>query len=124
VVILDERRRSRVFQVEGSSPERPLVRRERLGKRDARVMYQLGWTTLPGLRGLSVSEFRATPTVAPDNEKGVALEFANEADRDSFLQQLEADFAPRRFTNAADAFDTVKACVLERAAKGNRIFRR
>ena len=82
------------------------------------MYYQLGWTTLPGLRGLSVSEFRATPTAAPDNERGVAREFATETERDSFLQQLEADFAPRRFTNAADAFDTVKAYVLERAGKG------
>jgi len=73
---------------------------------------------LPGLRGLSVSEFRATPAAAPDNEQGVALAFATEAERDSFLRQLEADFAPRRFSNAADAFDTVKAYVLERAAKG------
>ena len=81
------------------------------------MYYQLGWTTLPGLRGLSVSEFRATPTAAPDNERGVALAFATETERDSFLQQLEADFAPRRFTNAADAFDTVKAYVLERAGK-------
>ena len=40
------------------------------------MMYQLGWTTLPGLRGLSCSEFRATPTDAPDNERGVAVEFA------------------------------------------------
>jgi hypothetical protein len=79
------------------------------------MIYQLGWTTLPGLRGLSVSEFRATPTTAPDNEKGVAIAFENEAARDAFLQQLEAEFALRRFTNAADAFDTVKACVLERA---------
>ena len=82
------------------------------------MYYQLGWTTLPGLRGLSVSEFRATPTAAPDNERGVALAFATETERDFFLQQLEADFAPRRFTNAADAFDTVKAYVLERAGKG------
>jgi len=81
-------------------------------------MYQLGWTTLPGLRGLSVSEFRATPTVTPDSEKGVVLVFADETEREFFLQQLEADFAPRRFSNAADAFDTVKAYALERAAKG------
>jgi len=81
------------------------------------MMYQLGWTTLPGLRGLSVSEFRATPTTVPDNEKGIAIAFATEADRDKFLQQLEHDFAPRRFTNAADAFDTVKAYVLDRVAK-------
>jgi len=69
---------------------------------------------LPGLRGLSVSEFRAAPTASPDNEKGVAVAFEDEADRDAFLQRLETDFAPRRFTNAADAFDTVKAYVLER----------
>jgi hypothetical protein len=80
-------------------------------------MYQLGWTTLPGLRGLSVSEFRATPTFTPDNEKGVTVEFASETHREDFLRHLEEYFAPRRFTNAADAFDTVKAYVLERAAK-------
>jgi hypothetical protein len=80
------------------------------------MMYQLGWTTLPGLRGLSVSEFRATPTNAADNVKGVAVSFANEAQRDAFLAQAEEFFAPRRFTNAADAFDTVKAYVLERVA--------
>ena len=76
------------------------------------MIYQLGWTTLPGLRGLSVSEFRAAPTAQPDNEKGVAIAFENEAGRDCFLKQLEAEFASRRFTNAADAFDTVKAYVV------------
>jgi len=81
------------------------------------MIYQLGWTTLPGLRGLSVSEFRAMPTAAPDNEKGVAIGFADEAERDSFLRLVEAEFAARRFTNAADAFDSVKAYVLERASK-------
>jgi hypothetical protein len=81
------------------------------------MMYQLGWTTLPGLRGLSVSEFRAMPTAQPDNEKGVAVAFENEAIRESFLRQMESDLAPRRFTNAADAFDTVKAYVLERATR-------
>ena len=69
---------------------------------------------MPGLRGLSVSEFRATPTTNPDNEKGVAIAFENEADRDAFLRQLEAEFATRRFTNAADTFDTVKAYIVER----------
>ena len=81
------------------------------------MMCQLGWTTLPGLRGLSVSEFRATPTNAPNNEGGVAVEFASDVERDSFLKQLEEHFAPRRFTNSADAFDTVKSYVLEFAAK-------
>jgi hypothetical protein len=80
------------------------------------MVYQMGWTTLPGLRGLSVSEFRATPTTTPDNEKGVAVAFETEAQRDAFLQQIEADFAPSRFTNAADAFDTVKAYVVDRAS--------
>ena len=81
------------------------------------MIYQLGWSTLPGLRGLSVSEFRATPTEAPDNEGGVAVEFASDAERDTFLRELEEAFAARRFTNAADAFDTVRAYALERAAK-------
>jgi hypothetical protein len=81
------------------------------------MLYQLGWATLPGLRGLSVSEFRATPTAAPDNERGVAIEFASDAERDSFLRQLEVKFTARRFTNAADAFDTVKAWALEHAGK-------
>jgi hypothetical protein len=79
------------------------------------MMYQLGWSTLPGLLGLSCSGFRATPTVAPDNERGVAVEFTTEAQRDRFLRQLEAHFAAQRFTNTADAFDSVKAFVLERA---------
>jgi hypothetical protein len=79
------------------------------------MIYQLGWATLPGLRGLSVSEFRATPTNSPDNECGVAIEFANETEREEFLRQLQEYFAARRFTNAADAFDSVKAYILERA---------
>ena len=81
------------------------------------MMYQLGWSTLPGLRGLSCSDFRATPTATPDNQAGIAAEFASEAQRDEFLQQLEKYFATRRFTNAADAFDTVKAYVLSQTAK-------
>ncbi len=63
-------------------------------------MYQLGWTTLPGLRGLSCSGFRATPAAAPDNEGGVAVEFATEAERDNFVRQLEEHFAAQRFTNS------------------------
>jgi hypothetical protein len=81
------------------------------------MLYQLGWTTLPGLRGLNCSEFRATPTDAPDNERGVAIEFTSEGQHDEFLKQLEEHFGPRRFTNAADAFDSVKAYVLKYAAK-------
>lgn len=83
------------------------------------MIYQLGWTTLPGLRGLSVSEFRATATAAPDSEKGVVIGFADEAERDSFLRLIEAEFAARRFTNAAEAFDSVKAWVVEHTPKSH-----
>jgi GTP cyclohydrolase II len=79
------------------------------------MIYQLGWSTLPGLRGLSCSAFRAVLTTAPDNQGGVAVEFATEDERDKLLQQLETYFSQRRFTNAADAFDTVKAYVTEMA---------
>jgi hypothetical protein len=81
------------------------------------VYYQVSWTTLPGLRGLGCSEFRATPTATPDSERGVAVELAGDDEREAFLAQLEEDFAARRFTSAADAFDTVKAAILERAAR-------
>jgi hypothetical protein len=79
------------------------------------MIYQVGWTTLPGLRGLSVSEFRAAAGAAPDTESGVAVEFAGEPERDDFLRAAEAAFALRRFSNTADAFDQVKAWILERA---------
>jgi len=81
------------------------------------MVYQLGWTTLPGLRGLSVSEFRAVRTETPDTERGVAVEFVDDAECDAFLKAAEAEFAMRRFSNTADAFDTVKAYVLERMSK-------
>ena len=81
------------------------------------MIYQLGWTTLPGLRGISCSEFRAVAIEVPDAANGVVIELASEAERDKFLQQLEIEFARRRFTNAADAFDTVKAWVQESVRK-------
>jgi hypothetical protein len=81
------------------------------------MLYQLGWSTLPGLRGLACSDFRATPTAAPDNDRGVAIEIATEEQRDMLLQQLENHFGMKRFTNAADAFDGVKAFVLDRSAR-------
>jgi hypothetical protein len=81
------------------------------------VFYQLGWTTLPGLRGLACSKFHATPTTSPDNERGVAIGLATDSERDAFLRQLEEYFAAQRFTNTADAFDSVKAYVLEQTAK-------
>ena len=80
------------------------------------MIYQLRWKTEPGLRGLSCSGFSAALTAAPDNERGVAVEFASDAERDAFLRQLEEVFGPQRFSNNAAAFETVKAYVLEWAA--------
>ena len=79
------------------------------------MIWQLGWTTLPGLRGLRVSEFRATPTTMPDNDRGVAVAFRNDAECHAFLHEIEEAFSARQFTNTADAFDTVKAYVREHA---------
>ncbi|GEM_PF-351190 len=81
------------------------------------VYYQLNWTTLPGLRGLSCSEFRAVPTSAPDNERGVAVELASEAERDALLRHLEEQFSEQRYSNNAAAFEAVKSYVLEWAAQ-------
>jgi len=81
------------------------------------VIYQLTWKILPGLRGLSCSGFRATPTATPDNERGVVVECASEADCAALVKELETHFAPQRFSNHASAFETVKTYVLERAAK-------
>jgi hypothetical protein len=75
------------------------------------MFYQLSWTTLPGLRGLACSEFRAVLTVAPDNERGVAVECASEAERDALLAELEKHFGPQRFLNTSAAFDRVKDCI-------------
>jgi hypothetical protein len=72
---------------------------------------------LPGLRGLSCSEFRATPAASPDTEKGVAIDFSSESERDEFLRELEQRFSTERFTNSASAFETVKAYALEHFAK-------
>ena len=72
---------------------------------------------MPGLRGLSCSEFRAAPTTAPDNERGVAFECASEAERDALLAELEAYFGSQRFLNTAAAFDAVKDYVVQRAAR-------
>jgi hypothetical protein len=81
------------------------------------MFYQVSWTTLPGLRGLACSEFRATPTVMPDNERGVAVDCAHEADRDELLEELETHFSPQRFLNTAAAFDGVKDYIAQRVSR-------
>jgi hypothetical protein len=82
------------------------------------MLYQLSWTTLPGLRGLACSEFRAVTTALPDNERGVVVECASEAERDALLAELEAHFGPQRFMNTAAAFDAVKDFAISLAARG------
>jgi hypothetical protein len=78
------------------------------------MIFQISWSTLPGLRGLSCSEFRATPTTAPDNERGVTVECASDAQCDALLAELEAHFGSQRFLNTAAAFDAVKDYAAQR----------
>jgi hypothetical protein len=96
------------------------VRREiRYEREVGSVIYQISWQTLPGLRGISCSEFRATPTSTPDYEGGVAVELAGETASETLVEQLEAHFEYRRFTNAADAFDVVRAYIIERSLRAD-----
>lgn len=75
--------------------------------------YQLNWKTLPGLKGLSCSEFKATPTSSPNMEQGVAFECASEGECADLLLRLEAHFGAQRFSNNASAFESVKTYVIE-----------
>ncbi|MGA8144428.1 MAG: hypothetical protein WB987_11115 [Candidatus Acidiferrales bacterium] len=84
------------------------------------MIYQLTFKILPSLRGLSCSDFHATATTAPNTEQGVAIECANDADRDALLCELEEHFGPQRFSNSASAFETVKSYVLEKTARNTQ----
>jgi len=79
------------------------------------MIYQLTWETLPGLRGLSCSRFRAVQAPAPDPEFGVAISLANDQEREGLLAELEMHFAAQRFASSAAAFAAVKNYALERA---------
>ena len=81
------------------------------------MIYQLTWKILPGLRGLSCSDFRATPTAAPNTQQGVAIECTAGSECNALLKELEEHFAPQRFSNNASAFETVKTYVLEKMAR-------
>lgn len=81
------------------------------------MTYQLTWQTLPGLKGLSCSNFRAVATHSPDADRGVAFECSNEAECADLLQRLEAHFGAQRFSNNAAAFETVKTYVFDWNAK-------
>jgi hypothetical protein len=84
------------------------------------MICQLSWKTLPGLRGIACSDFRATETAAPDNERGVAVDFGSPSEREAFLAELEAQFSAQRFSNNAAAFEAVKTFILERVAQRRR----
>jgi hypothetical protein len=77
------------------------------------MFYQLSWQTLPGMKGLSCSNFRAVATSSPDRERGVAFECTNEAECADLMLKLEAHFGAQHFSNNAAAFEAVKAYVLE-----------
>jgi hypothetical protein len=81
------------------------------------MIYQLTFKILPGLRGISCSDFRAIATATPNTEQGVAIDCANERERDALLNEFEEHFAPQRFSNNASAFETVKTYVLEKMAR-------
>src|SRR5439155_827607 len=88
------------------------------------MMYQLGWATLPGLRGMSVSGFRATPTDAPDNERGVAIELGSEDERDHracaarCARRLEARAPPDSFRHVRAGADVDEAVPQMREDRG------
>jgi len=81
------------------------------------MTFQISWTTLPGLRGLACSEFRAALTTAPDNERGVAIDCASAAECEALLVELELHFGAQRFMNASAAHDGVKDFVAQRTAR-------
>ena len=66
---------------------------------------------------MACSEFRVAATAAPDNVRGVVVDCAGEAERDSLLAELETHFGAQRFMNTAAAFDAVKDYVALRAAR-------
>jgi hypothetical protein len=81
------------------------------------MFFQLTWKILPGLRGLSCSDFRAVATAAPDMERGVAFEAAGEEEAAAIARELEDHFEAQRFSNNAAAFETVKEFVIARASR-------
>ena len=81
------------------------------------MVYQLSWQTLPGLKGLSCSNFRAAATHSPDSERGVAFECSSEAECADLMLKLEAHFGAQRFSNNAAAFEAVKAYMVDWGAR-------
>ncbi|HKW88157.1 MAG TPA: hypothetical protein VJN21_05320 [Candidatus Acidoferrales bacterium] len=66
---------------------------------------------------MTCSGFRAAVTSSPDKKRGVAFECSSEAECADLLLKLDAHFGAQHFSNAASAFETVKAYVVEWAAR-------
>ncbi|HEV2386948.1 MAG TPA: hypothetical protein VGS20_06790 [Candidatus Acidoferrales bacterium] len=77
------------------------------------MQFQLSWETAPGLAGLRCEGFRALPAEQPDAVAGVTMDCAGRAEAERLATALETYFAPKRFSNAAAAFEAVKAFVVE-----------
>jgi hypothetical protein len=75
----------------------------------------LTFQVLPGLNGLSCSQFRAVLTARPNFEQGIAFEAATGAEAQALAARLETHFAPQRFSNGAAAFESVKEYVISRS---------
>src|SRR5271167_1721392 len=58
--------------------QRARMERATLERAMTEMFFQLTWKILPGLRGLSCSDFRAVATTSPDLERGVAFEARSE----------------------------------------------
>jgi hypothetical protein len=80
-------------------------------------MYQLSWETVPGLAGLRCEGFRAVAAERPDTTRGVAAACDGQDEADGLARVLEEHFSKKRFSNAAAAFEAVKAFVLEWAVE-------
>ncbi len=78
------------------------------------MQFQLSWETAPGLGGMRCEGFRALKTAQPDTLGGVAVECGDADAAEQLARALEEHFAKKRFSNAAAAFEAVKAFVLER----------
>jgi hypothetical protein len=82
------------------------------------MQFQLSWETAPGLGGMRCEGFRAVETERPDTMGGVAVECGSRDEAERMARALEENFAKKRFSNAAAAFEAVKAFVLERGGNG------
>ncbi len=82
------------------------------------MLFQLSWETAPGLGGLRCEGFRAVAVEQPEGAAGVAIECGSQQKADRLAQAAEEQFARKRFSNAAAAFEAVKTFVWDQAVGG------